>query len=264
MKKIGFVILTWNSSRYIKKCIDSILKFNDIDVEISICDNGSNDETKNILNEYGKRENVLVKYLEKNYGTTKSRNIAIKALSKCDYLCILDSDTEIKSEDEFLKLVEYLDNNPKCGIIGPTLVSLDGSLQYSGRNFPLLREKFYKVLPFKNLKEKAHLMEHVNYDEQPDYFSVGYLMSACWLMKWESFEKIGYLDEKIFYAPEDVEYCARCWKAGLKVVYCKEVSIIHEWQRISRKKLFSKHNFEHIKGLFYLNRKHKMKKIKID
>ena len=77
-------------------------------------------------------------------------------------------------------------------------------------------------------------------------------MSACWLIKKEVIEHIGYLDEKIFYAPEDVEYCIRAWKNGYRIMYCRDAEIIHEWQRLSRKKLFSRHNWEHIKGLAYM------------
>ena len=41
------------------------------------------------------------------------------------------------------------------------------------------------------------------------------------------------------------------------IQYCYDAEIIHEWQRLSRKKLFSKHNYEHIKGLAYLFWKHR-------
>ena len=81
-------------------------------------------------------------------------------------------------------------------------------------------------------------------------------MSACWMMRKELPTEIGLLDEKIFYAPEDVDYCIRCQKAGYSVQYCYDAEIYHEWQRLSRKKIFSKHNYEHTKGLAYLFRKH--------
>lgn len=67
---------------------------------------------------------------------------------------------------------------------------------------------------------------------------------------------MGLLDEKIFYAPEDVDFCLCCWEQGNGVYKDYDAKIIHSWQRISRKKLFSRHNVEHIKGLLYLFRKH--------
>lgn len=52
-------------------------------------------------------------------------------------------------------------------------------------------------------------------------FKVGYLMSACWVMRTELIDKIGLLDENIFYAPEDVEFCLRAWVNGYNVLYDK-------------------------------------------
>lgn len=45
MKKIGYVILTWNSIKFIQKCIESIEAIDSFDYEISIFDNGSTDGT---------------------------------------------------------------------------------------------------------------------------------------------------------------------------------------------------------------------------
>ena len=44
-------------------------------------------------------------------------------------------------------------------------------------------------------------------------------ISCCWFMRREVIERVGPLDELIFYAPEDVDYCLRAWKSGLAVVY---------------------------------------------
>lgn len=261
MKTVGFVIITWNSKKYIKACIDSILKIEKFNTKISICDNGSTDGTIEDIKEYGDR--VIGNFLPKNKGTTISRNIAIKALEDVDFYCVLDSDTEIIDEDGFVKMMDLLESDESIGIVGPQLYSKDEVLQYSGRNIPTLKEKLYKVLPFKKKKEEALKLEHINYDEKPDVFSVGYLMSACWLFTKKTLDTIGLLDEKIFYAPEDVEYCMRSWVNGLSVKYFKPCKVLHHWQRLSRKKLFSKHNYEHLKGLFYLNRKYKKHKIEV-
>lgn len=263
MKSLGFVILTWNSDKYIAKCLDSILALSKVKCYISIVDNGSQDDCCSILKKYSEEhDNIIVNYLDKNYGTTKSRNIGLKELNDVDYICILDSDTEIVDESGFMDVLAFLDDHPQCGIVGPKLVNAKGVLQYSGRNIPTTKEKMYKVLPFKSFRKKAESLEHVNYDEEDDFFPVGYLMSACWIMRRDAYDQIGLLDEHIFYAPEDVEYCLRSWSLGLKVIYYKNCTVLHHWQRISRKKFFSKHNYEHIKGLKYLKRKYK-KELKV-
>ena len=260
MIKIAFIILTWNSEKYINNCIKSILDLNFSKIYISIVDNGSTDSTLEILeNLRSDKKNVylnLIK-LKNNLGTTISRNLAIKEVKdKVDYICILDSDTII-NQNAIEHMIILLNKSKKNGIVGPMMKSLDGTIQPSGRNIPTLTVKVLKVLPFSFIKKIGEDLEKIDIKYDNNILKVGYLMSACWLIKVEVIEKIGLLDEKIFYAPEDVEFCLRAWVNGYNVLYDKNVEIIHEWQRISRKKILSKHNWEHIKGLIYLFIKYK-------
>jgi len=48
-------------------------------------------------------------------------------------------------------------------------------------------------------------------------------------------ERVGFLDEKIFYSPEDVDYCLRVWKAGFAVWYEAEAMAVHDAQEKSRR-----------------------------
>lgn len=252
--KISYIILTWNSEKYIKNCIDSILNIHGIEHNIITVDNGSKDNTNSILNGY--KENVQAIYLDKNYGTTKSRNIGIKKIDPdSDYVCVLDSDTKI-NKDAIEKMAQILEKNKEIGIVGPKMQTSSGLIQKSGRKFPTVKLKFYKAFPIKSFEEKGEKLESYDFSEEKEFYEVDYLMGACWLMRKEIIKKVGMFDEKIFYAPEDVDYCARVWQAGYKVVFCKDVQIIHEWQRISKKKLISKMNWEHIKGLAYFFKKY--------
>ena len=260
-KKIGFVILTWNSEKYIKKCLESIVSLKEITHRIIIVDNGSCDSTCKVIEQYKNSYPDIIKDIryKENKGTTFPRNEGIKKLEcqKINYYCILDSDTII-NESAFLKLIYELETHKEYGMIGPKLISSAGVVQMSARAFPTLLEKVYKAIPIESLQKKGEKMEMQNAPkETQDSYPVDYLMSACWLIKKEVIEKVGLLDEKIFYAPEDAEYCIRVWKKGYKVSYCPNVSIIHEWQRLSKKKFISKMNYEHIKGLIYMFIKHK-------
>ncbi len=265
MKKVGFVILTWNSNNCIKECLDAIQKLDDmglIDSEVSVMDNGSTDGTADYLRSLS-RPNLHTAFCDRNIGTTKGRNLAALQLPDCDFICFLDSDAFPLDQDGFLSAMGYLDSHEDVGIIGPTLVSEDGSIQPSARNIPFRREKFLKIFPFKCAQRRAEKLEHVDYDASPDVFPAGYLMSACIMMRQEVFRDIGAWDEKIFYAPEDVDYCVRAWEKEYKVMYYRPWLVMHEWQRISHKKFFSKHNFSHIKGLMHFYRHHKhLKKLR--
>ena len=197
--------------------------------------------------------------IKENLGTTVSRNIGLRALERHapDYYCILDSDTQV-NETAFLTLIDEMEKHGSYGLIGPAMLTLDGVLQNSARSFPTLTEKMCKAVPLARFQTKGELLERMEMPLTGEAsFPVDYLMSACWLLRPETLRRVGYLDEQFFYAPEDAEYCIRIWKSGYQVAYCPEAMIIHEWQRLSRKKYFSRINMEHIKGLVYLFRKHR-------
>jgi len=250
---LSFIILTWNSEKYIEDCLQSIDTITTLRTQIYVIDNGSRDHTLSVLEQMKNKlahTRLEIIPLSSNQGTTISRNMGLKkACGNSKYICVLDSDT-IVNEAAMVQLVKILAADHTIGIVGPVLKGLDGSIQNSGRAIPTLSLKLMKVMPCKGLREKGAQKEQI--PKLQAVTDVGYLMSACWVMPSSLVEKIGLLDENIFYAPEDVEYCMRAWQHGYRVCYAKAVSIIHVWQRLSRKKLFSKHNWEHLKGLFYL------------
>ncbi len=260
MDSLGFVILTWNSENVIKDCLSSIQNLGNYKITVFIIDNGSEDKTMEIIEEmqplFSEDKRLECIALEENKGTTKSRNIGLKKLSDVDWVCILDSDTQI-NQDAIDGMIGVLKENAQNGIVGPRMLTSEGKIQNSGRRIPTLTEKICKVLPVSCIQQYAEKLERYEGIEEDRLIPVGYLMSACWVMRSEMIEEIGFLDENIFYAPEDVEYCIRAWKSGYRVLFDGRVRIIHEWQRLSRKKLISKHNVEHVKGLLYLYKKYR-------
>ena len=252
----AFVVIAWNSGAYIKKCVASVLSLECEKLDLWVVDNGSVDETPAILKEIAEKDARLHVITEpKNLGTTVSRNEALRQVSSdTDYVCILDSDT-IVNQAAYVHMAEVLADET-VGVVGPTMANSVGEEQLSGRVLPTLGLKLKKAVPFGKVSDKAHATEKHETPIVNGVQDVGYLLSACWFMRKDALDKVGLLDEKIFYAPEDVDWCLRCHKAGFRVVRCHDVHIIHEYQRLSRKKLLSKSNFEHVKGLAHYFHKH--------
>lgn len=102
------IIPVWNTEKYIRICIDSLIKQNFDDYEIILINDGSVDDSGNICNEYKlKFDNISVIHQE-NKGASSARNLGIKAANG-KYLIFLDSDDTIC--DGGLKLLkEELEN----------------------------------------------------------------------------------------------------------------------------------------------------------
>lgn len=137
------------------------------------------------------------------------------------------------------------------------MINEKGEKQIPFRKFPNWKIKLLKACPIKTISQKGEQLERYDYSKITDEFECDYLISACWMMRFTTYEKLGGLDEKIFYAPEDVEYCMRARESGLDIVHLRNAQIIHFYQRISKKKLISKANFTHLIGIYYVLHKYR-------
>jgi GT2 family glycosyltransferase len=257
---VSVITLTWNSEKYIETCVQSLLtdaKESDIETRIIVVDNGSKDRTLDILDRLETESPIVdVIKLQKNLGTSISRNLGIQK-SEGKYVFIIDSDTEVKPGTMKI-LTEIIQNGNRIGIAAPRLVYPDGSVQPSCKKFPTAKTKFLKLLPIKKLRKNAfqdELYPPEVYDTKFDQImNVDSCIAAAWMVDREAIEDIGLLDEKIFYAPEDVDFCLRMWLGGWRVVYAPKANVIHHTQRESYKKPGVA--FRHIGGLLYYFRKH--------
>lgn len=250
--RVAFVILAWNSERVIGPCLESVLSLECGRLDVWVVDNGSSDSTSQILSGLASRDSRLHVISEaENLGTTVSRNKALRSIEPdTDYVCVLDSDT-IVNQSAFDEMAAALVADSSIGVIGPTMANSAGEEQLSGRNLPTVSLKLRKACPFGSVAERAAAEEIPSTPVVDGLQDVGYLLSACWLMPRLSLDVVGLLDEKIFYAPEDVDWCVRCHDTGLRVVRCYRARIVHEYQRLSHKKVISMINIEHSKGLMY-------------
>jgi len=252
---ISFVILTWNSEKYIDKCLKSI--FADVNktqysFDIFLVDNGSIDSTRYILQSFKDKYpyKIIPIFLEKNTGTTYSRNLALKKTTG-EFIVIMDSDVEIRS-GVTKELITTLVKDEKTGLIAPKLVYPNGKLQKSTDCFPTIFTKFFRYFFLKVLEKRDNKLQR-----ERNLCKVDYAISAMWVLKREVFKKVGLLDENIFYAPEDVDYCLRVWRAGYNIVYHPGVFATHHTQEISRGLKINMSTLNHICGLIYYFRKHR-------
>lgn len=255
---ISVVSLTWNSQRFIPEYLRSLLEDSEVSqvpLEIVVVDNGSKDTTLSQLAEWqAKHPNLKLFRLPENRGTTYSRNIGLRAASG-EYVLVLDSDTRVPP-GTLRGLVEAhrrLNEQRKVGLVCPRLTYPNGDFQESARRQPTVWTKALRLLRSEKLRQwEESIPDVLNLRETP----VDYAISAAWFFRRELLDATGYLDEAIFYAPEDAEYCARVWRAGQEIWYCPSVTIIHDCQRLTSKRPFTRMGLSHAAGLVYHWRKH--------
>lgn len=106
---ISVIIPTFNRAKTIQRAVNSVLKQTYKDIEVIIIDDGSTDNTEDIIKEIN---NSKIKYikLDKNYGACYARNVGIN-MAKGEYLTFQDSDDEWVEEKLQLQLNNLKANN---------------------------------------------------------------------------------------------------------------------------------------------------------
>lgn len=246
---LSIVIISYNGLNHTLRCLDSLtpilMKHDDYDVVL--VDNGSDD---GLLGEIDSRhypyaDRLKVIRLDNNLGVAGGRNVGLRASQNSRYIMLLDNDT-IANADAIESMLSFLDENPEVGLVAPCLKSPSGEVQISFKRFPGIGEKFLNLIGRKNTLVQPPSVQRL----EPFY-----VIGACQMFRGSILNRIGMLDDKIFFGPEDADFCMRIRETGQKIVYLPTVSIIHDWQRDSRKSPFSATSLRHVKGLLYFYRK---------
>lgn len=89
--KVSVIIPVYNVEEYLRECLDSVVKQTLREIEIICVDDGSTDNSLEILKEYAKKDNRITVITQKNLHAGVARNAGL-AVAKGEYLSFLDSD----------------------------------------------------------------------------------------------------------------------------------------------------------------------------
>lgn len=164
----------------------------------------------------------------RNDGFAKPANLAIKE-SRGKNILLLNPDTVVH-EYALDHLKQYLDAEPKVGIVGPKILNSDGTLQKrchrsEGRPWDAFchLSGLANMFP-ENKRFNGYLMSYLNEDEIHEVQAVS---GACMLVRREVFDQVGLLDECFFAYQEDSDLCLRARRAGWKVCYLPAARVTH-------------------------------------
>lgn len=234
-KIVSIIIVSYNSRKFLKNCIDSIIKFppnlSENEFDVIVVDNNSTDGSGELIEKnYLKYNYIKLIRNDSNKGFSHANNIAIKE-SNSKYFLLLNSDTEVY-ENFIDGLIKFFEESHKkginIGIAGPKIINSDGSMQLSCRRFPsFLNAAFYTLLagikPDNIFSRKYKLVDV----DRSMPFEVDWVSGSAMMIASKALKITGIFDENYFMYVEDVDLCYRMWKKGFKVYYYPLVKILH-------------------------------------
>jgi len=165
----SIVMATYNRAYCIEKAINSVLNQSFKDWELIIVDDGSSDNTEEVVKKYLADKRIKYIKLSKNSGVNVARNRAIKE-AKGEYLLILDSDNELK--EEILNKYKFFIEREKSEYMKFLCENQHGKITVKNPNFygvvnykDFLKEKLkgeYQTLIKTNLLKQELFFEDIN------------------------------------------------------------------------------------------------------
>ncbi len=263
---LSIVIVNWNVQELLRRCLHSIMsnfqlpilrrasgQASNFQIEVIVVDNASSDGSVAMIEEEFPQVRLLAN--SENVGFTVGNNQGI-AVSRGRYILLLNPDTEIVG-DTLPTMVEYMDNHPPVGALGPQLLNPDWSIQSSRRRFPTMATAFLESTILHQWFPDNAVLRHYYILDRPDgeIQEVDWVTGACLLTRREAIEEVGLLDEGFFMYSEELDWCRRARERGWKVIYLPTARVIHHGAQSSEQvKSFQHIQFQRSKIRYF--RKH--------
>ena len=120
---ISVVMSAYNASKFLKEAVESILNQTFQNFEFIMINDGSSDNTLEILQHYAQIDSRCIVLSWDNKGIIESVNHGIK-LAKADIICRMDAD-DISLPNRFEKQIEYLNSHSECVALGTNALLID-------------------------------------------------------------------------------------------------------------------------------------------
>jgi N-acetylglucosaminyl-diphospho-decaprenol L-rhamnosyltransferase len=173
---------------------------------------------------FSNKVEVIDNPVPKGFGVNHN---AAFGLCKDEFFCVINPDICLP-ENPFPVLLDTLIKRDSA-VVAPAALSLDGNIEDSARRFPTPLGLFIKFL---GLDDGRYL-----YSVGDEVFAADWVGGMFMLFRADDFKLVSGFDEKFFLYYEDVDICARLWKARRSVLVCPQVQVIHNARRASRRDL---------------------------
>jgi len=217
--KVGVVTVTYNSGQVIDTFLSSLLQQTWSDFFLYVVDNASVDCTLERVSGYKDCRIFLIANQE-NLGVAEGNNQGISAALKagCRSILLINNDTEF---EPYLmeKLIEGLKENA-CDMISPKILFHDNRqmIWSAGGGFK----------PWRGYAAFHFGMCQIDRGQFDVIRRVEHAPTCCLLIRKEVFTRVGVMDTRYFVYVDDVDFCYRAKKAGLRLFYLPSAKLFHK------------------------------------
>jgi len=196
-----------------------------LDAVMVLADNGSTDGTPDAVRSTLPGVEVVVYADNPGYGAALNRAFSAFPGS---HLCALNGDV-LLAPGSLRTLRQFMDDHPRCGLVGPALTSSDGRPQSSCKRFPTLGFAVAELFAIHGLFPRNRWVRWFYHEGQDLTVStfVQTVSGAAMLIRGEAFQRIGGFDESFRMYFEETDLCRRLRGGGYGVAFCPQAMAVH-------------------------------------
>ena len=220
---LSVVVVSFNTAHLLTPMRRALLASDGgLNVQTIVIDNASQDESVAILErEFGDSTVVLN---TSNIGFGRANNQALP-LATGRYLLLLNTDAFV-APDTLVSTVNYMDENPECGVLGVRLAGRNGDLQPACRNFPTPWNVFLSRSGLARFLPKVRMVdEPIPDDGLPR--ECDWVVGCYLLVRKSVIDQCGLFDPRYFLYFEEVDFCRRAKRSGWKVMHYPRTTVVH-------------------------------------
>ena len=225
--RISVIIVSYNVKDFLQQTLLSLQQaLRPFPHEIFVVDNASEDGSAELIRR--QFPEVSLHESDSNLGFAKANNIALQQATG-DYIVLINPDT-IAQEDTFTELIAFLEKTPDAGMVSCKVLNPDGTLQLAcRRSFPTPWVAVTRLTGLSRFWPKSKLFGKYNltYLPEDEIAQVDAVSGSFMMLRKQTAEQIGPLDEDFFMYGEDLDWCLRVNEAGWKIYYVPSTQIIH-------------------------------------
>lgn len=229
---LSVVIVGWNAKQYLKLCLDSLIAAPPRrSMEILVVDNASSDGSAEMIE--ARYPHVKLIKSPTNLGFSKGNNVALRQVEG-RYIALVNPDVVVLPGC-LDALADFLDQNPRVGDVGPRVLNPDSTMQSSCQRFPSLWNQLCSALGLASKFKKCKLFagQDMFFLPHDRPLTVDIIVGCFSMIRRETFNDVGLLDEDLFIYGDDVDWCRRAWNEGWQVMFHPGAQAIHHRGQIT-------------------------------
>ena len=248
---LGVVVVTYSPGPTLDGFLDTLEKATTRPYGVVLADNGSTDGAPERA---AGRAGVELLATGGNLGYGRAANLGVRS-APGDWVVIANPDVswEPGALDTLLEAVERW---PAAGVLGPEILSPDGTLYPSARQLPSLGRGIGHALCGWWWPSNPWTAAYRRERGAPTERLAGWLSGSCMLVRREAFEAVGGFDPAYFMYFEDLDLCERIGRAGWQNVYVPTAVITHEGGAATRANPLAMADAHHASAWRYLSRRY--------